>query len=269
MCMGVRECHSQYASLLRSPVGHEIFHVTVGSWPACVKILGTLLDGSASRCYAPHVIGSVRAHAGIRADLEVVSRDYMRFHIGAIPEAPDFSPDAPWRPLREPTPWVMQLVALPIAIAVALIVALLWSQMMLMRQIEAILSIPFILFSFAGIVVIHELIHALVHPMAGRSPHSILGIWPSRVLFYAHYDGELRRNRFVGILLMPLVIISLVPLILAALKLIPASGSLAYISILNASVACGDVLGAGITLFQVPTDAIVRNQSWRTYWKEH
>jgi hypothetical protein len=47
-------------------------------------------------------------------------------------------------------------------------------------------------------------VHALVHPMAGRSPHSILGFWSS-LGFYAHYDGEMSRNRLVAILLMPLL----------------------------------------------------------------
>ena len=39
-------------------------------------------------------------------------------------------------------------------------------------------------------VVIHELIHASLHPEHGRSHSSILGFWPSRLLFYAHFDGQ-------------------------------------------------------------------------------
>jgi hypothetical protein len=159
----------------------------------------------------------------------------MRFHIGAIPETPDFSPDASWRALREPTPWVMQLLAFPIGIAAAAVVALLWFKITPLEGVTATLSLPAFLLSFAGIVVVHELVHASVHPMAGRSPYSILGFWPSRVLFYAAYTGELTRNRFVAILLMPLVAISLVPLLVAAAAQ-ATSGWAAYISALCLSI---------------------------------
>ena len=59
------------------------------------------------------------------------------------------------------------------------------------------MSLPTFLLAFAGLVVVHEGIHALVHPMAGLSPHSILGFWAS-LGFYAHYDGEMSRNRLVA-----------------------------------------------------------------------
>jgi hypothetical protein len=54
--------------------------------------------------------------------------------------------------------------------------------------------------SLMALVVVHELIHAMVHPHGGKSDTTILGLWPSRLLFYAHYDGELTRYRFIAIL---------------------------------------------------------------------
>jgi hypothetical protein len=129
------------------------------------------------------------------------------------------------------------------------------------------MSLPAFLLSFAGMVVVHELIHALVHPMAGRSPHSILGFGPS-VGFYAHYDGELSRNRLVAILLMPLLIISIVPLLVSAVTQV-SSGWAAVVSTFNAFCACADMLEAGLVLFQIPATAIVRYKGWRMFWKEH
>jgi hypothetical protein len=191
----------------------------------------------------------------------------MRFQIGSIPETPDFAPDASWRPMREPTPWVMQFLALPIAILVAALTTLLWFTITPLEIPREPLSVPAFLLLFASIVVVHELVHAAVHPKAGRSAYSILGVWPSRLLFYAHYEGELSRNRFVAVLLMPLVVISFVPLLAAAAMQVTSVWA-AYISVLNALAACGDVLGVGLILFQVPATAMVRNQAWRTYWRE-
>ena len=130
------------------------------------------------------------------------------------------------------------------------------------------MSLPAFLVSFAGIVVVHELIHLAVHPMSGRSPHSIVGFGGPSTGFYAHYDGELTRNRFVAILLAPLVVISFVPLLVAAVAQV-TSGWVAFISAFNAFLACADILDAGLVLFQIPATAIVRQQGLRTYWREH
>jgi hypothetical protein len=192
----------------------------------------------------------------------------MRFHFGAVPCSPDFVPDALWKPLREPSPWMVNLIALPIGIVAAGVVAVLWLAITPLQDVIPTMSLPGFLVSFAGMVVVHELIHAAVHPRSGRSPHSIVGFWPSRGMFYAHYDGELTRTRFVAILLAPLVVISFVPLLVAAVAQV-TSGWVAFISAFNTFLACADILGAGLVLFQIPATAIVRNQGWRTYWREH
>jgi hypothetical protein len=192
----------------------------------------------------------------------------MRFHLGAIPNSPDFTPDALWKLLREPSPWIANFVALPIGIVAAVVVAVLWLALTPLQDVTSTMSLPALLLSFAGIVVVHELIHAAVHPMSGLSPHSIVGFWPTGGMFYAHYDGELTRSRFVAILFMPLVVISFVPLLVAAVAQVP-SGWAAFISAFNAFLACVDILAAGMVLFQIPAAAIVRQQGWRTYWREH
>jgi hypothetical protein len=189
----------------------------------------------------------------------------MRFHLGAIPETPDFSPDATWRKLREPTPWVMQFLALPLGIIACVAVGILWHYLTPLRDVS--LDSPgMVLILCVAIIPIHELIHAAVHPCSGRSANSILGFWPSRLLFYAHYVGELSRGRFIAILLMPLLIISFVPLLVCAF-IGRSSALLAFASTLNALFACGDVFAVGLLLFQIPADATVRNQGWRTFWK--
>lgn len=199
----------------------------------------------------------------------------MRFHLGPIPSAPDFAPGIPdslWRPLRAAPPWLGNLLSLPIGIVAAAILAGLWVLLTPLRELPwremlPALPLPSFLLSFAGIVVVHEGIHALVHPEAGRSPHSILGFWPS-VGFYASYDGEMSRNRLVAILLMPFLVISLAPLLVSAVT----QGSCrwaAFISVFNAFLACADLLDAGLVLSQIPGARTVRFHGWRIYWKEH
>ncbi len=192
----------------------------------------------------------------------------MRFHLGAIPTSPDFVPDAPWRSLRQaPAPWKENLLALPIGVVAAAVVAVLWFLLTPLRDITPAMSLPTFLLVFAGLVVVHELIHALVHPMAGLSPRSILGFWAS-LGFYAHYDGEMSRSRLVACLLMPLLVLSIVPLVVSAVIRV-SSGWVAFVSAFNAFCASVDLLLAGSLLFQVPAAAIVRFKSWRIFWREH
>jgi hypothetical protein len=163
-----------------------------------------------------------------------------------------------------------KLVVFPIGIVAAVVVAVLWLAItpLQVRDVTSTMSWPGFLVSFAGIVVVHELLHAAVHPMSGRSPHSTVGFWPWGILFYAHYDGEVTRNRFLAILLMPLFVISFFPLLVAAVAQI-AWGWVAFISIFNAFLACADILIAGMVLFRAPATAIVRDQGGRFYWREH
>jgi hypothetical protein len=189
----------------------------------------------------------------------------MRFHLGSIPETQEFLPDSSWRPLREPTPWAMQFLALPLGIVACITVGVLWVFLTPLMDIS-LDSLGMLLIAFIVIIPIHELIHAAVHPRSGFSAHSILGFWPSRLLFYAHYVGELSRGRFIAILLMPLLVISVAPLFACAIAG-HSSALLAFTSTLNALFACGDMFGIGLLLFQVPSDATVRNQGWKTFWK--
>jgi len=159
------------------------------------------------------------------------------------------------------------LLAQPIGVVAAAIGAVLWFLVTPLSDITPAMSLPTFLILFAGLVVAHELIHALVHPMAGLSPHSILGFWAS-LGFYAHYDGEMSRNRLVACLFMPLLVISIFPLLVSAVAQV-SSGWVAFVSAFNALCVCVDLLLAGSVLFQIPATAIVRFKSWRIFWKEH
>lgn len=196
----------------------------------------------------------------------------MRIHIGAIPD--EFEPDTSWNKIHEPGPLLMQVVAVPIAALLVVSFGYLWSRL---GQLSP-LSVPrdyqlgftaAVVLSFPALILVHEALHAVAHPGYGLQRETIIGAWPRKLLFYAHYSGPLTRDRFLLVFAMPFLVITVLPLIISALGLLrPPLGSIfAWFSVWNAFFACGDAVGFLLLLFQVPRDAIVQNKGWRTFWK--
>ena len=144
----------------------------------------------------------------------------MKLHYGAVPEATDFQPEqAGWHSIREPGPMALQLIALPVALAILVLIgALLWlclpQRFFAPTQVDADtfgITIPLIpiLIIFVLLIPIHELIHALFQPAWGFSGKTVIGIWLTRGLVYAHYEGAMSRNRFLMVFAAPFIILSL------------------------------------------------------------
>jgi hypothetical protein len=193
----------------------------------------------------------------------------MRFHLGEIPEAPEFIPDKAWKNLRLPSIWGMQLIAFPIGILCAGLMALLWiSTTPLLRPGMNNFPIPIgvLLACFVSVLIVHEFIHATIFPRAGTSKKTVIGFLPAKMFLYTAYLGELSRNRCLAMLLAPFIAISIIPLITASIFHV-APGWLAYMSILNAFLASGDLYMAGLTIIRIPAHATIRGQGWKTYWR--
>ena len=189
----------------------------------------------------------------------------MQLHFGPIPRSPDFDPEVEgWAALRELSPWTMQFVAIPVGIATAAVFLVLWGWLT-PRKVAPVSLAGFVCVVIA-LVSLHELLHTVMHPQNGRSRASIIGLWPSRCVFYSHYDGDVSRSRFLSILLAPFVALSVVPLAFCALLGLGPSW-LAVSSVLNALFSAGDLCFAVLILVQIPTEARVRNQQWRTWWQ--
>src|SRR5687767_15402344 len=82
----------------------------------------------------------------------------MRFHLGDIPGSSDFVPDASWKPLRQPSPWMGLLAAYPIGIVAAGMVSILWLAItpFQLQDVTSTMSLRGFLVSFAGMVVRSE-----------------------------------------------------------------------------------------------------------------
>lgn len=103
----------------------------------------------------------------------------------------------------------------------------------------------------------HELVHALAGPSFGLTDASIVGVWPAGGVAYSYYDGEMSRERFMLVLLMPFLALSVLPLCLAV-----ASGGnspfLAALSLVNVVGSYVDLHNAGHIFLKVPSGAAVR-----------
>ncbi len=192
----------------------------------------------------------------------------MRVHLGGIPINPTFHPLEPWHAMNEPGLWLVQLYAAPVAMLNFVLLGIPWFFLtpLTKDQVIGYCHRPKVWVLFILLLVVHEALHALAHPGHGSSPDTVLGIWPSRLVFYAHYDAEVTKSRFLVIILMPVLVLSLLPLALCSI-LGAAPALIAWLSILNALSSCVDVLGAMHVLYGVPNNAILRNLGWHTYWR--
>lgn len=206
----------------------------------------------------------------------------MRLHYGPIPKDDRFTPEAEgWFGIHEPGPLAIQLLALPVAFGILLfcsaLLYLVFPRELLMTRPTTI-SIP--LWPLLAIVVllvpVHECLHVLAHPHWGASSNSVIGLWVSRGVLYAHYEGPMSRNRFLLVGAAPFLVLSLLPIGMIALlrymswapAVMSALAWLSTLSILGGIAASGDLLALGLVAFQIPRTAIVRNKGWKTYWKK-
>ncbi|HEY9077566.1 MAG TPA: DUF3267 domain-containing protein [Anaerolineaceae bacterium] len=195
----------------------------------------------------------------------------MKFHLGKVPEETDFHPkEQGWKSIIEPSPFWIQLIAIPVALATVIPLGLIF----LSINRHAIMAIPFwgLITVLLFLIPIHEFAHALLHPGWGLTNNTIIAFWPAMMLFYASYRKEMSRNRFLAVFLMPLILLTGLPIplyiILSVIGIFPeVAGILSLTAVINAAAASGDLIGIFLILVQIPANAVVRNQGWRTYWK--
>jgi Putative zincin peptidase len=193
----------------------------------------------------------------------------MKLHNGPPPD--DVELDDSWRGIHEPSPIILQVYAAPIAVLFGVVFYSLWHSLVPMRVFSPQSSLlQFgMLMSFPLLIAVHELLHAAVFPGGLFGDKSVIGVWVSKLMFYAHYCGPLSRDRFLLVFAMPFLVISVFPLTIALTGVMPPSIATvaAWFSIWNALFACGDAVGFFLILVQVPRNAVVQNKGWLSFWK--
>jgi hypothetical protein len=194
----------------------------------------------------------------------------LTFRLGPLPEVSEFVPGHNWTLVREPSLPGFQLRAIPIALVTLILLAVLWAALTpIIHEVDELtfpLPVGNFLLCLSGVIIVHEMLHALAHPGLGVSADSVIGLWPSRMFTYTIYTSELSKRRCFSILIVPFVTISIVPLVITVVTR-TSSIWVAYISLLNGFLSCGDLLAAFMTLRQFPDGAVIRTKGWSTYWR--
>jgi hypothetical protein len=166
------------------------------------------------------------------------------------------------------------VVTLPIALGAALAISALWhlSHVSVKQQFSALTggaafyAIPLLVV----LVVVHEAIHLVAHPRSGVTSSSVVGASAKPFMFYAAYLGPMSRNRMVFVLAAPFLVLSVLPLVVLGCTSpsVPHLPTVALLGVVNAAMACVDLYGVALLLWQVPGGATVQNDGWSTYWSE-
>jgi hypothetical protein len=189
----------------------------------------------------------------------------MKWRLGSVPENPNFQPEKTgWSKIKEPGSILMQIMALPVG--VLLVIA---NEYVLVQftniwdtNLHPVAFLPF----FVAVIVLHESTHLLFFPDHGRTISSMVGFWPSRLLFYAHFTDEISRNRYLAISLGPFVLLTVIPLLTFVL-IGYVDSYLYWFIIFNAAASSCDVFSSIIILLQIPRRGLVRNQGFRTWYR--
>lgn len=189
-----------------------------------------------------------------------------KFRLGALPENSEFEVVEPWVKAKEPKAWVVAwIVSGPLSVVLGVLFYI-PTQLLLKPDWSSFSFFGFVI-TFVVLLIVHELVHALFNPDKGISNRTIFGFWPSKMVFYAHYEGERTRENFLLCLIAPFFLLSVLPLVIGVIFDIDYVWLSVFI-ILNAFSSSVDVFGFFSVSCSIPKGSIVRNKGWYTYWKK-
>lgn len=190
----------------------------------------------------------------------------MRFQIGPPPRDVTMLENGDsWNVVSEPSPLKQQLIGICIAAVIALCIALVVFLSIGPRHVFGV-SWPLVILFIFLVLPVHELLHAIGFKGGIASDQVVLGFNPKACGFYAHYGGQMSRNRYVIIAALPLLVLTIIPLaIVVVLQLDYVR--LTEIAIANGLASAGDVLSMLIVVGQVPRQSVLINSGMKSYWK--
>ena len=188
----------------------------------------------------------------------------MKFTVGPIPEDAHFQPDGGmWTIVHEPSLEKMMLLSVPLTVLLGLVAILFW---ILITPVDLDdIQVLWVIGATPFCIPVHEIAHAFGFPARGWIANTGFGVWPSRLAFYAHYQGPLSRDRVLAVLVLPFALISISPLVLCSI-LRTVSPVAMYVSIGNAFLSGVDLASFMLVLRRLPRRAVVRQQGLTMWW---
>jgi len=202
--------------------------------------------------------GTLRSHNNLKGSI-------VRFIVGEMPKNDEFNVED-FIEIVEPSKSTFQSIGAALSLILGLLFFALWQLSGVFQGVDLSVKIIFVFVATMLLAIpIHEIFHAIVYPL-DDTENMVFGFWPDMAAFYAAYDGELTRDRWLVVYLAPFVLMSVLPLLLHWTFGI-ASSWLAMLSIINAAYASGDLIATYFICSQVPRDAYIQNNGWTTYWR--
>lgn len=115
------------------------------------------------------------------------------------------------------------------------------------------------------LIILHEALHFLFFPGAGLNTNSVIGVWIKIASPYVQYLSPMSRNRFMIVLVMPFLIISIFPLFLLSFG-IGQNSYMSWISVINCLGAGSDIFIFCMMFATVPSGAVVVESDGKMFW---
>ena len=196
----------------------------------------------------------------------------MKFHLGSFPQFENFQPDSSWNLYdnKKKSIWIRRLKALPIGMMnicfLSIILLLITYVSGWIKNISFPISIIEFIICLIGVNFVHELLRVVFHPKVGLSSRTIIGFWPSRLLLYSSYNGDLNRNRYIAGLIIPNIILFFSPLVIAIITK-TLHPWMVYVPIVSGLLSGNDIQTL-ITIIELPPYISIRNQGGNMYYKD-
>ena len=205
----------------------------------------------------------------------------LKFRLGKVPEDDGFEPQPPtWTHRGESSVQSvkLQLVVhnlLMIPFAIVFLVLWAWAIGGFSLHLDLTSWSPVLMIGVAlgialgllAIMPLHELLHVAAMPGGWTSGKTVIGFWPPWA-FYAHHAGEMTKRRYILVLLLPFLVMTVLPLLVMYVGLPRGNWDLLVLFPAFSGGGClADILYAMWVLRRVPHGAIVRGKGHRLYWR--
>ena len=202
----------------------------------------------------------------------------MKFIKNTFPNQ-DFEPKREgYTKMKEPPMHALMMIALPVGAVTAAVLFVVAQRLTTVKlglfnfpslglplAVEIIIwLVAFVAFN-AVMIPLHELLHALMFPEPLKSERVYFG-FHNMGAFYAFYTEDLKRWQMLLSMATPFVVLTLTPWVLIVVYNVNLP--LLMLAILyHAFTAAGDLIGIYLVLKNTPTNSVLKNKGYDTYYK--